>query len=90
MELDWKGKVIVQKLTEGCTLREACHAAAITRQGVRKRTIASPAFARAIEEAREAGAAERRYRAWLRHPNRGKRGPWWKPGVVPAFRYGRR
>lgn len=90
MELDWKGRVILDKLEEGQTFGEAATAAGMTRQGVWWRMAAHPDFAQAVAEARETGAEERRYRAWLRHPFRGKRGPWWKPGVAPAFRYGRR
>jgi hypothetical protein len=87
---DWRTEVILSKLTNGCTLIESASAAGISRQAVWKRMLVSPAFAQAVSEAREAGSEERRYRSWLSNRNRGKRGVWWKPGVVPAFRYGRR
>jgi hypothetical protein len=90
MQTDWRGKVILEKLREGCLYREAAAAAGITKQAVLWRMAAHPEFRRAVEEAREAGKEERRYRQWLRHPFRDKRGPWWKPGVVPAYRWGRR
>lgn len=89
-QFDWRGRVILEKLREGCIYREAAAAAGMTKQGVLWRMAHAPDFRQAVEAAREAGALERRYRSWLRHPFRGKRGPWWKPGVTPAFRYGRR
>lgn len=89
-EFDWRGQVILQKLAEGCTITEASAAAGLSRRGVLKRRHRLPEFAQAVQQSFEAGAAERRYRMWLRHHNRGKRGPWSKPGVVPAFRWGRR
>jgi hypothetical protein len=90
METDWRGRVILEKLREGCLYREAGAAAGITKRAVFLRMAAHPDFRQAVVEAREAGAEERRYQEWLRHPFRGKRGVWWKPGVVPAFSYGRR
>ena len=90
MNFDWHGRVILSKLTEGCTLGESAAAAGISRQAVWKRMLVSPAFTQAISAVRQAGSSERRYCAWLSHPNKGKRGVWWKPGCVPAFRYGRR
>lgn len=91
MELDWRGRVILAKLAEGQLLREAAAAAGITRQAVLKRQNSSPDFAQAVAAAREAGSSERRYRAWLRHPFRGKRPPTGSGhGGQPAYRYGRR
>jgi hypothetical protein len=87
---DWRGRLILSKLEEGCTLKESATAAGMTRQGVWWRCGICPEFAQAVVAARQVGADERRYRAWLHHPFRGRRGPWCQPGVVPAFRYGRR
>ena len=89
-KFDWRGQVVLQKLAEGGAITEASVAAGLSRRGVLKRRHRQPDFEEAVTAAREAGASERRYRAWLRNPNRGKRGVWWKPGVVPAFRWGRR
>lgn len=91
MEFDWKGMVILCKLREGCTLKEAASAVSITRQAVLKRVNASLEFADAVTLAREAGKAERTFRLWLRHPFRGMRPPTGKGhGGVPRFSYGRR
>lgn len=91
MEFDWKGLVILCKLREGCTIREAAAAVGITRQAVLKRKNASPEFADAFALARETGREERTYRLWLRHPFRGKRPPTAKShGGQPRFSYGRR
>ncbi|MES2919989.1 MAG: hypothetical protein V4819_00475 [Verrucomicrobiota bacterium] len=91
MELDWKGSVILTKLSEGCTYSEAAAAASISRRGLLKRQHSSPEFAVAVLAAREAGKAERTFRLWLRHPFRGKRPPTGKGhGGKPRFRYGRR
>ena len=87
---DWGG-VILQKLAEGLGVRQAAEAAGLTRQAVWLRTKRCPAFRDAVAAARKAGADERRYRCWLRHPFRGKRPPTGKGhGGRPAFRYGRR
>jgi hypothetical protein len=86
MEFDWRGTVILCKLREGCTFREAATAAGITRQAVLKRVNASPEFAEAVALAREAGKGERTYRLWLRHPFRGMRPPTGKGhGGKPRF-----
>jgi hypothetical protein len=91
MELDWRGRLILRKLEEGCTIRESAAAVGITRQAVLKRKNASPDFAHAIALAREVGAAERAFRLLLRHPFRGKRPPQGKGhGGKPAFVYGGR
>ena len=90
MTFDWRGNLILTKLSEGSTLAEAAAAAAMTRQGVWWRCGISSDFAQAVAAAREAGRAERTFRLWLRHPYRGRRGPWCQPGRVPAFRWGRR
>jgi hypothetical protein len=87
---DWRGQVILQTFAEGGTLREAAAAAGISRQAVLQR-MKRPVFRQAVQAARETGAAERRYRCWLRHPFRGKRPPTGRGrGGEPAFRYGRR
>ncbi|NQX03077.1 hypothetical protein HQ447_20645 [bacterium] len=91
MELDWKARVILDKLANGCLYREAAAAAGMSRRGVLKRRVASPAFDVAVLAARETGKDERTYRLWLRHPFRGRRPPTGKGhGGAPKFSYGRR
>jgi hypothetical protein len=91
MEFDFRGRVILTKLAEGCTLREAAAVAGISRQAALKRKNASPEFAEAVAAAREVGKEERTFRLWLRHPFRGKRPPTGKgSGGKPRFSYGRR
>ncbi len=91
MELDWRGRIILRKLEEGCTIRESAAAVGITRQAVLKRKNVSPDFAQAVTAAREVGRVERTFRLWLRHPFRGKRPPMGKGhGGKPKFTYGRR
>jgi hypothetical protein len=89
MNFDWRGNVILQKLAEGSLIREAGEAAGITKRAVHLRMKASPSFREAVALAREQGRDEWKFRRFLAHPNRGRRGVWWKPGVVPAYRYGR-
>jgi hypothetical protein len=91
MELDWRGRMILRKLEEGCTIRESAAAVGISRQAVLKRKNVSPDFAQAVAAARETGKDERTFRLWLRHPFRGKRPPTGKGhGGAPRFAYGRR
>jgi hypothetical protein len=91
MEIDWRAKVVIGKLAEGCTLREAALAAGISRQAVLVRFKASPEFRAACEAAREQGREEWTYRRWLAHPFRGKRPPTGKGhGGTPRFTYGTR
>ncbi len=91
MEFDWRGRLILRKLEEGCTIRESAAAVGISRQAVLKRQNASPDFTQAVAVARETGKAERTYRLWLRHPFRGKRPPTGKGhGGKPRFTHGRR
>lgn len=91
MEFDWRGKVILAKLAEGCTVTEAARAAVMTRQGVEWRWGASSEFAAAVAAARETGKEERQYRRRLHHPFRGKRPPTGKGhGGSPRFSHGRR
>ncbi len=91
MTFDWRHRVILSKLTEGCLLREAAAAAGISRQAVLKRVNASAAFRQAVAAAREVGHAERVYRAWLGHYRRGMRPPAGKGhGGKPRFSFGRR
>ena len=52
--MDWKATVILAKLREGYSLKQA---AAISRRAVRKRIVAHPEFAAAVAEARDAGAS---------------------------------
>lgn len=91
MPLDWKARVILTKLVEGCTSREAAAAAGMSKQAAWKRARSNPEFAQAIVEARERGKEERTFRLWLRHPMRGKRPPHGRGhGGKPRFSYGRR
>jgi len=88
---DWKGRLILRRLAEGCTYGEAAAAAGMTRQGVWWRCGMSQDFAQAVTAAREAGKVERTFRLWLRHPFRGKRPPTGKGHCgKPRFTYGRR
>ena len=83
--------MILCKLREGCTIREAAAVVGITRQAVLKRKNASSEFAEAVALAYESGRKERAYRLWLRHPFRGKRPPTGKGhGWRPKFSFGRR
>jgi hypothetical protein len=89
--MDWRHRIILTKLGEGCTYPESASAAGITRQGLWKRIKASPDFAQAVAAAREVGKAERTFRLWIRHPRRGLRPPTGKGhGGKPRFTYGRR
>jgi hypothetical protein len=91
MELDWRGRMILRKLEEGCTIRESAAAVGISRQAVLKRQNVSPDFAQAVAAAHETGKVERTFRLWLRHPRRGKRPPTGKGhGGKPRFSFGRR
>ena len=91
MNLDWRGNLILAKLTEGNTYRESALSAGISRQGPWKRIQACPDFAVAVENARKMGQAELAFRLWLRHPFRGLRRPSGKGrGGKPRFTYGRR
>ena len=91
MNFDWRGKLILAKLAEGSTYREAAVAAGMTRQGILWRRGASPDFDQAVVDARERGLEERTFRLWLRSQNRGKRPPTGKgTRSVPRFVYGRR
>jgi hypothetical protein len=56
---DWRESVILQKLSEGCTMKEAAAAAGMTRQGVWWRCGIRPDFAHAVTSARETGKDER-------------------------------
>ena len=90
MNLDWRGNLILAKLTEGNTYRESALSAGISRQALWKRIQACPAFATAVENARKMGQAELAFRLWLRHPFRGMRPPAGKGhGGQPRFSYGR-
>ena len=88
---DWRESVILDKLAQGCTMKEAATAASMTRQGVWWRCGIRPDFAQAVALARETGKDERTYRLWLRHPFRGCRPPTGKGNSgTPRFAYGRR
>ena len=90
-DFDWRGRVILSKLREGCTMAEAAMAAGITRQGIYWRCGMVPGFTAAVTAARETGREERTFRLWLRHPFRGLRPPTGRGhGGNPRFSYGRR
>lgn len=90
-DFDWKGMVILSKLREGCTVREAAASAGITKEADLKRRRKSPAFSDPVILASEAGADERAFRLWLRHPFRGKRPPKGKGrGGKPNYIFGKR
>lgn len=90
-DFDYSGRLILRRIAEGMTMKEAATAAGMTRQGIYWRCGVSPDFAQAVVAAREAGREERTFRLWLRHPFRGKRPPTGKGhGGPPRFRYGRR
>lgn len=89
--MDWRHRVILAKLAEGCTYAEAAGAADVSRITVWNWSQASPDFREAVAGARETGKQERDYRLWLRHPFRGLRPPKGKGnGKKPRFTYGRR
>jgi len=89
--MKWQHHLILSKLAEGQTVREASLAAGVHRQTYWRWSNASPEFAQAVTAAREVGRVERTFRLWLRHPFRGKRPPTGKGhGGKPRFTYGRR
>jgi hypothetical protein len=89
--MDYRHRLIVAKLREGYTSREAAAAAGIHRQSLWRWLHDSAEFADAVAEARETGKTERTYRLWVRHPFRGKCPPTGKGrGGRPKFTYGRR
>ena len=89
--MDWRHRIILRRLAEGCTYGEAAAAAGVSRISVWNWCQASPEFAQAVVAAREEGKSEREYRAWLRHPFRGLRPPTGKgTRAVPRYKYGRR
>jgi hypothetical protein len=82
---------ILSDLESGFNYRQAAETAGISRQALWKRMNVSPEFAQAVACARDAGAEERKYRAWFFHPFRGRRPPTGKAhGGKPGFSYGRR
>lgn len=89
MNTPWRYAVALRKLCEGLNNRQAAEIAGLTRQSLWKRMKASPEFAEAVAQAREAGKHEREFRAWLFHPFRGRRPPAGKcHGGKPRYRYG--
>ncbi len=89
--MDWRQRVIVTKLTEGCTYPEAAAAAGTSRISVWNWCRSIPEFREAVALARQAGEDERKFRLWMRHPRRGLRPPTGKGhGGKPRFSYGRR
>ncbi len=48
VNFDWRHRIIIAQLAEGCTYGEAAAAACIARQNVWKHMQASPAFAQAV------------------------------------------
>lgn len=67
--------MILAKLSEGQTVREASLAAGVHRQTFWRWLKSSPEFAKAVSTARQTGKEERTFRLWLLHPFRGKRPP---------------
>jgi hypothetical protein len=91
MEMDWRHRITLSKLSEGCTYSEAATVASISRMTFWRWVDASPVFAEAVLAARQVGKDQRTFRLWLRHPFRGKRPPTGKGhGGAPRFSYGRR
>ena len=89
--MNWQHRVILAKLSEGQTVREASLAVGVHRQTFWRWLKSSPEFAEAVSSARETGKGERTFRLWLRHPFRGKRPPTGKgTGGKPQYCYGRR
>lgn len=89
--VNWQHRVILAKLSEGQTVREASFAAGVHRQTFWRWLKASPEFAEAVSSAREIGKEEWTFRRWLGHPFRGKRPPIGQGhGGKPRFNYGRR
>jgi len=64
--MNWQHHVILSKLSEGQTVREASLAVGVHRQTFWRWLKASPDFAQAVVAARETGKAERTFRLWLR------------------------
>ena len=89
--MTWQHRLILTKLREGCTSREAAATAGIHRQSFWRWVNGSQEFAAEVAQAREVGREERTFRLWLRHPFRGMRPPTGKGhGCKPAFMHGRR
>lgn len=83
--------MILTKLSEGCTLREAAANLGISRVAVWYWRKAFPEFDRAYWMVRETGKDERTFRLWLRHLLRGMRPSTGKGhGGIPRFSNGRR
>jgi hypothetical protein len=87
----WRHHVILAKLFEAQTVREASLAAGVHRQTFWRWLKASPEFAEAVSAARQTGKEKRTFCLWLRHPFRGRRPPTGKGhGEKPRFSYVRR
>jgi hypothetical protein len=87
--MDYRHRLIVAKLQEGCTFAQAAAAAGIHRQTLWRWVSGSKEFAAAVAEARSVGRAEFEFRRWLTHPRRGKCPPTGRgTRSVPRFRYG--
>ena len=57
--MTWQHSIVVTKLREGCTCREAAMVAGVHRQTFWRWVKASPDFAAEVAEARQAGQKER-------------------------------
>jgi hypothetical protein len=89
--MDYRHRLIVAKLQEGCGYAQAAAAAGVHRQSLWRWVSGSTEFAAAVAAAYSIGRDEREYRLWLRHPFRGKRPPASKMhGGQPKYSYGRR
>jgi hypothetical protein len=83
--------MILRLLREGMTYVEVAETLRITPASIRWRKSNHPAFAAALEEAREVGREVRDYNLWYHHYRRGKRPPTGKGhGGVPRFSVKRR
>lgn len=88
---DRRNVSFVRFLAEGLTITKAVELVGIQTRTMEKRRKRLKAFDDAVREALEKGSEERKYRAWLHHPFRGKRPPTGKGhGGKPRFAYGRR
>ncbi|TXH18306.1 MAG: hypothetical protein E6R03_02445 [Hyphomicrobiaceae bacterium] len=81
----------VKYLEEGLTMVQAAKLVGVPYEAMRRRRRRVAGFEDEVMRAMAAGDEERKYRAWLHHPFRGKRPPTGKGhGGKPRYTYGRR
>lgn len=81
----------VRYLSEGLTVSQALKLIGINHETMRKRRMRLAGFEAEVQRGLSEGEEERKYRAWLHHPFRGKRPPTGKGhGGKPRYTYGRR